>query len=141
MTSCPNCGAVNAEDARFCNQCGTPLVDDGDTQPTLPGAVREEPPAETLVGHSGLGAAAVTAAGGGTPTAEVPVVEARALAERSVTYGRAPAAARPAAARPDTRAADLPVAPAPARGAAGPPGMGVCPVNLRAKGVRGGCPA
>ncbi|MEW5959397.1 MAG: zinc ribbon domain-containing protein [Chloroflexota bacterium] len=36
--NCPNCGAINEADARFCTECGTPLEDQ--SQPVMP------PPAE-----------------------------------------------------------------------------------------------
>ncbi|HET7356566.1 MAG TPA: FHA domain-containing protein [Nocardioidaceae bacterium] len=42
MPFCTACGHRNPDDARFCSQCGTPIV----TEPAAPGA-RSEEPAET----------------------------------------------------------------------------------------------
>ncbi|MGE3635269.1 MAG: zinc ribbon domain-containing protein, partial [Sandaracinaceae bacterium] len=49
MVYCQHCGASNAEDARFCNMCGTKIAESGEPG----GPLDPNEPAPTLFGHSG----------------------------------------------------------------------------------------
>lgn len=40
--NCPNCGAENEADARFCAECGTPLDTQPEVEPTPPEAAGED---------------------------------------------------------------------------------------------------